>query len=250
MLLRVLAEYLRDPAAASRFLPVLPDIILLSLISLLIGLTIHETSHAFVADRLGDPTPRRAGRLSLNPFRHLDRTGTLLLLVVGIGWGRPVPIDPFKLRFGPLRGPAIVALAGPLSNLALASLLTLPIRLDWVKWHSPDFYPVPFASLDPAWVVADVLGYLIFFNLMLAAFNIVPIAPLDGSRLLGFFLPQRALPLLQRYELVGPALLAPLILLLLALDLITGGARLAGLIAPLANLLAMVIVGRPMLQTF
>lgn len=249
MLLRVLAEFLRDPNAAQRFLPVLPDIVLLSLLSLLIGLTIHETSHALVADRLGDPTARRAGRISLNPLRHLDRTGTVLLLVVGIGWGRPVPIDPAKLRFGPLRGPALVALAGPVSNLALAWLLTIPIRLDWVKWHSPDFYPVPFAVLDPAWVVADILGYLIFFNLMLAAINLVPIAPLDGSRLLGLVLPRRALPLLQRYETIGPALLAPLVLGLLALDLLTGGARLAGFLAPLANLLALVVVGRPMLHS-
>jgi Zn-dependent protease len=232
MLLRVLAEFLRDPNAAQRFLPVLPDIVLLSLVSLLIGLTIHETAHAVVAD-----------------LRHLDRTGTLLLLVVGIGWGRPVPIDPAKLRFGPLRGPALVALAGPVANLALAWLLTIPIRLDWVKWHSPDFYPVPFAVVDPAWVAADILGYLIFFNLMLAAFNLVPIAPLDGSRLLGFVLPRRALPLLQRYETLGPAVLAPVVLALLAWDLLTGGARLAGFIAPLANLLAFIVVGRPLLQS-
>jgi Zn-dependent protease len=249
MLLRVLAELLRDPDAGLRFFPALPDIVVLSVVSLLVGLTVHETSHALVADRLGDPTPRRAGRISLNPLRHLDRTGTLLLLVIGIGWGRPVPIDPFKLRFGPLRGPALVALAGPLSNVLLASILSVPIRVGWVKWHSPDFYPVPFASVDPGWVAADIIGYLIFFNLMLAAFNLVPIAPLDGSRLLGFILPRRALPWLQRYELVGPLFLAPVVLMLLALDLVSGGARLAGLIAPLANVLAGIIVGRPLLRS-
>lgn len=248
MLLRVLAEVLRDPNTGLRVLPALPDIVILSIVSLLIGLTVHESSHALVADRLGDATARRAGRISPNPFRHLDRTGTLLLLVVGIGWGRPVPIDPFKLRFGPVRGPAIVALAGPISNVTLAALLAIPIRLNWVKWHSPDFYWTPFISVDLAWVVADILGYLIFFNLMLAAFNLLPIAPLDGARLLGFFLPTRASPWLQRYELIGPLLLAPLVLALLALDLITGGARLARFIAPLANLFAEIVVGRPMLR--
>ena len=248
VLLRVLAEFLRDPGAGNRLLPALPDIVILTVFSLLVGLTVHEASHALVADRLGDPTARRAGRISLNPLRHLDRTGTLLLFVIGIGWGRPVPIDPHRLRFGPLRGPAVVALAGPVSNLLVAWLLTVPIRLGWVKWHSPDFYPVPFAVVDPAWVVADILGYLIFFNLMLAAFNLIPVAPLDGSRLLGFVLPHRALPLLHRYELVGPLILAPLLVVLLALDLATGGARLAGLIAPLANLLSNIIVGRPLLR--
>jgi Zn-dependent protease len=247
VLLRVLLEVLRDPQRGLAALPVLPDILLLSLLGLLVGLTIHETAHALVAHWLGDPTARLAGRISLNPLRHLDPFGTMMLLVVGIGWGKPVPINPFKLRFGPLRGPAVVALAGPLANIGLAGVLALPIRLGVLKWHSPAFYPLPFAQDDPAYLAADVLGYFIFFNIMLAAFNVVPIAPLDGARLLGFLLPQRALPLLQRYEVVGPLLLGPVVLLLLAVDLVSGSTRLANLIAPLANLLALVIIGRPLL---
>lgn len=249
MLLRVIVEILRDPERGLAALPLLPDILILSIVGLLAGLTIHEASHALVAERLGDPTARAAGRVSLNPFRHLDLAGTLLLLVVGFGWGRPVPIDPFKLRFGPLRGPAIVALAGPVSNMLIALVLTAPVRLGWLKWHSPAFYPLPFAVIDPLYVAADILGYLVFYNVMLAAFNLIPIAPLDGSRLLGFFLPARAFPFLMRYELIGPLIIGPVVLVLIAIDLFGGGARLVSFITPLANLLSNIIVGRPLLPT-
>lgn len=246
MLIRILIEFLRNPARGAASLESLPDVLILSIGSLLLGLTVHEAAHGWVANRLGDPTAKLAGRVSLNPFRHLHPVGTMLLLVFGFGWGRPVPIDPMRLRFGPTKGSALVGLAGPVSNLTLAFVLSLPVRLGLVRWHSPLDYPLPFAFTDPGYVLSDVIGWLVLYNVFLAAFNLIPIAPLDGSRLLGFFLPASLFPWLIRFEAVGPILLAPLILGLLAVDLATGGARLFSLILPLANFVAMLAVGRPL----
>ena len=105
--------------------------------SLLIAITVHEFSHALMANRLGDPTAKRMGRLSLNPIKHLDPLGTLMLLLVGFGWGKPVPINPNYFRMNPRRGMAVSALAGPLSNFALAAVLGVIIRTGVVAWHSP-----------------------------------------------------------------------------------------------------------------
>ncbi|MCS7002741.1 MAG: site-2 protease family protein [Dehalococcoidia bacterium] len=247
MLLRLLAEWLRDPSRALANWVALPDILLLALGSLLIGLTAHESAHALAALWLGDTTARDQGRISANPLRHLDPVGLVLLIVVGVGWGRPAPVRPERLRFGPMRGMALVALAGPVTNVLLAALFAAPVRLGWLKWHSPFLYPTPFAiPWDTAYVLADIVGYLVLYNVLLATFNLIPIAPLDGARLLGFFLPARAWPWLARYELIGPMVLAPVILALLALDLATGGARLVQALTPLANALTVVLVGRPL----
>lgn len=136
---------------------------LVSIISLLIAITIHEYSHSLAADRLGDPTPRSLGRLSLNPLRHLDPIGTLFLFIAGFGWGKPVPIDPYNFR-QPRRDELLVALAGPGSNIILALLFAIAYRL----FPSPDLF-LYFYSF-------------IFTNLALAFFNLLPIPPLDGSQ--------------------------------------------------------------------
>ena len=181
--------------------------------SLLIAITVHEFSHALMANRLGDPTAKRMGRLSLNPIKHLDPLGTLMLLLVGFGWGKPVPINPGYFRMNPRRGMALSAFAGPLSNLALAAVLGVIIRSGAVAWHSPWEY-TPFLSWEPGWVAADIIGYIILYNLILAVFNFIPIAPLDGFNILVGILPRRQSEALARLEQYGPILLLVLVFLL------------------------------------
>lgn len=139
---------------------------LIAFLALIIAITIHEFSHAFVADYLGDPTPRSHGRLSLNPLKHLDLLGTLMLFVAHFGWGKPVPIDPYNLRH-PKRDEMLISLAGPVSNLLLALLLSLIIR--FISTNQPLNY---FFSI------------VIFLNVSLAIFNLIPVPPLDGSKIL------------------------------------------------------------------
>jgi Zn-dependent protease len=138
-------------------------------IALIIAVTIHEFSHALVADKLGDPTPSLAGRISLNPLKHLDPIGTLMLLIFRFGWGKPVPFDPFNLRH-PKRDSALIALAGPTSNLILAAFLSIILKL----------LALPLLAL---------LIPLIIMNINLAIFNLIPIPPLDGSKILYGILP-------------------------------------------------------------
>jgi len=146
---------------------------LISFLCLIIAITIHEFSHALAADKLGDPTPQSMGRLSLNPLAHADPIGTILLPLMGlftgistIGWAKPVVIDPFNFRH-PKRDEIIVSLAGPLSNLSLALIISLIIRF-----------------LSPQ---SDLLNYslyiLVLINISLFVFNLLPIPPLDGSKI-------------------------------------------------------------------
>jgi len=145
-------------------------------LALLVSVTIHEFSHAFVADRLGDPTPRTEGRLTLNPLAHLDPIGTIALLLFRIGWGKPVPIDQFNFR-NPRRDAAIVSLAGPLSNIIVAIILSLLIRLP--------FFQIP--------LLITFFYTLIIISIGLAIFNLLPIPPLDGSHIfLGLLSPRVA----------------------------------------------------------
>lgn len=134
-------------------------------VGLIISITIHEFAHAIVADRLGDPTPRSQGRVSINPLRHLDPLGTLVLLIANFGWGKPVVIDPYNFR-NPRRDEILVSLAGPLSNIILAIILSQASR----------FAPIPFE--------------FVLVNLYLAVFNLLPVPPLDGSKILLNLLPE------------------------------------------------------------
>ncbi len=139
-------------------------------IALLIAITIHEFSHALVSDKLGDPTAALAGRISLNPLKHLDPIGTLMLLIFHFGWGKPVPFDPFNLRH-PKRDAAIISLAGPASNLIFAALFSLTAKLTG--------FPILNLIAIP----------LIIMNINLAIFNLLPVPPLDGAKILYGFLP-------------------------------------------------------------
>ena len=149
-----------------------PLLLILWLAALIIAVTIHEFAHAFAADRLGDPTPKLMGRLTLNPLAHLDVLGTLMLLIARFGWGKPVQIDPFNLQ-NPRRDSALIALAGPLSNLLLAVVLSLILRTGF------DFY-----------FVSSFLKLLVMLNVVLALFNLLPIHPLDGFNIVEGFLPE------------------------------------------------------------
>lgn len=140
-------------------------------LALIIAITVHEFAHALVADKLGDPTARSQNRLTLNPLSHLDPLGTVALLFMGFGWGRPVPFDPYNLR-NPRRDSALISLAGPTSNLLLAILLSLILK---------------FIPLFP--LLASLFSFLIALNIMLAIFNLVPVYPLDGEKILTGLLP-------------------------------------------------------------
>lgn len=156
-----------------------PTLAFCSLLSILIALVVHEFAHALAADHLGDPNPRLAGRLSLNPLKHLDPIGTLLIVLTGFGWGKPVQFDPYNLQ-DPAKDGAVIAAAGPLSNLLLAALAALLLY----------FFPL---QLFPASISVFLVQFLyIFFgtNVNLAVFNLLPIYPLDGHHILRAFLPE------------------------------------------------------------
>lgn len=140
--------------------------------AILIALTIHELAHGLIARALGDPTAKNAGRLTLNPLSHLDFFGTVMLLFGPFGWAKPVPVNPAFFS-DPKRDMAYVAAAGPLSNIALAGVTGLFFRFDLVSPHS---------------IAADFLFILFIINIGLAVFNLLPIYPLDGSRILMAFL--------------------------------------------------------------
>ncbi|HEY7269035.1 MAG TPA: site-2 protease family protein [Dehalococcoidia bacterium] len=176
------------------------------LTALVAGISIHECSHAFTAWRLGDPTAKDLGRVSLNPMRHLEPFGTMLMLMVGFGWGRPTPVNPNRLRNGPHTGRAMVAAAGPISNLLLAALASIPIHLGLATWHSPFLIVRTFN-----WDFQDYLGLflsaLLIFNVVLAVFNLLPIAPLDGFSVAVGILPRETARSFAQLEQYGPMIL-------------------------------------------
>lgn len=150
-----------------------PLIFIIVAVSLIASISIHEFAHAYIADKLGDPTAKYLGRVTLDPRSHLDPIGTLLLLFVGFGWGKPVPFNPINLQ-NPKRDGALIALAGPVSNFILALLLSL-------VWHSVSNYPI----------ISTFLYFVIYFNLILGIFNLIPIDPLDGFKIVNGILPNR-----------------------------------------------------------
>lgn len=157
------------------------------LIALVFGITIHEFSHALAATWLGDSLPRRQGRLSLQPAAHLELTGSLMFLIGGFGWGKPVQYNPFALRANPRTGGALIAVAGPVSNLILATVIGLIAR----------FLPLAFGTTlhglsigsGPASILFNLLISISYYNLVLCFFNLIPIPPLDGFSILEGLLP-------------------------------------------------------------
>jgi len=162
------------------------------IIAIVLGITVHEFMHAYTAHRLGDDTGRLMGRMSLNPMAHLDVFGSFLLVIAGFGYGKPVPVNESRLRGGRSSW-AAVALAGPLTNLALAALCALPIRVGAQDLLGGDYFAI--------------LSAIVFYNVVLGLFNLVPIPPLDGSRVVYALLPPAAAYTWRTFEAYGPIIL-------------------------------------------
>lgn len=160
---------------------------------LIISIGLHEAAHAFMADYLGDPTPRSMGRTTLNPIAHLDPLGTLVILFTGFfGWGKPAPFDPYNLK-NPKIDTALIALAGPVSNILIAIILAVLLRLIQL--------PIP---------ILTVLYSMIVLNVNLALFNLIPVPPLDGSKIIGLFLSNESA---LRYQIQNNSILLLLLIL-------------------------------------
>jgi Zn-dependent protease len=166
-------------------------------IAIVLGITVHEFMHAYAAHRLGDDTARLLGRLSLNPLAHLDPFGTLLLVLAGFGYGKPVPFNESRLRT--TLGVTFVALAGPLANIALAALCAIPLRFG--------------AASLLGGVYEEILGAIVLWNCVLAIFNLIPIPPLDGANVVYGLLPPRQQYSWRTYQQYGPFLLLAILLL-------------------------------------
>ena len=196
-------------------------------LSLLLGLTFHELSHAVVADRLGDNTPRSQGRISLNPLHHLDPAGTLMMFLVGFGWAKPVPVNAYRLRNGPTLGMATVAAAGPISNFVMAAIFAIPLRLELFD----TFFPFRYEDYSVSNYIALLLLYLVLINVVLGVFNLIPLAPLDGSRVAQALLPGELGRFFRRIEPYGMGIL----FLLIMVSWITNGQidPIGGIIGPI-----------------
>ena len=211
----------------------------LVIVSLLVAITVHEFSHALIATGLGDTTARRLGRLSLNPLRHLDPGGPVMMLVAGFGWGKPVPVNHHQLSRGPL-GVALVAAAGPLSNLMVAFLIAIPIKLGILGWSSPALGRANFVMTGGLREgLTDIVGIVIFFNVLLAVFNLIPLAPLDGSKVLSGLLPRHLAASYARFERSGPLILVSLVLV----DAVFNLGILWGIIGPIVGVLISAATG-------
>ena len=161
-----------------------PILYLSRIIILILAISVHEFAHALAADWLGDPTPRSQGRLTLDPRKHLDAFGSIMFLIAGFGWGKPVYTDPRNFRGDPRTGMAIVAAAGPMSNLLLAYIGSLLYRVGLVQTEISYYFLFLFVSL----------------NILLMLFNLLPIAPLDGYQVTVGLLPYEIATVIARYQ--------------------------------------------------
>jgi len=174
--------------------------IITKILVLLISFPIHEFAHAWTANHFGDETPKLHGRLTANPLAHLDIAGSLIFLVSFFGWAKPVPVNPYVLKRQSRYGYLLVSLAGPLSNLLLAILVAIPFRLGLIRFSNS--------------LLSQVLLNFIFFNLILAIFNLIPLSPLDGGKILGQLLPTNLQAGFARIDQYGPLILMALLFIL------------------------------------
>jgi Zn-dependent protease len=179
-----------------------PATLIARIIVLIVAFSIHEFAHAWTATRLGDDTPRLYGRLTLNPLAHLDPMGSLVLLVAGFGWAKPVPVNPYALSRHSRAALMWVSLAGPFSNLLLAILAAIPFRIGLVSLSDVYFSQ---GSFFPG--AAKILYEFVLINLILMLFNMIPLAPLDGEKILDYFAPPSIAQTLDNIRPYGPMLL-------------------------------------------
>ena len=166
--------------------------LLIRLIVALIALPIHECAHGYAAYRMGDYTAKREGRLTLNPLAHFDIFGTIAMILFGFGWAKPVPINPLNFE-NPKKGMMISSLAGPMSNIGLAFISMVLYKLSYI----PQYMGISGAFFS---TIQMFLLYMITINITLGVFNLIPIPPLDGSRIATYFLPQRIYFKIMQYE--------------------------------------------------
>lgn len=171
------------------------------LITLVVALTVHEFAHAWTADQLGDNTPRLQGRLTLNPLAHLDPLGSLMLILAGFGWARPVMVNAYQLQRRTPAGMMIVAIAGPFANLLLAILAAIPFRAGLFSFGASSTF------------TAQLLAEFIFINLILLFFNLIPVFPLDGEKVADYLLPAGGQAFLARIRPYGMYIILGLILM-------------------------------------
>ena len=197
----------------------------------LLALTFHEYAHAYVANMYGDDTAKQSGRLTLNPLKHLDLLGTIMIFLVHFGWAKPVPVNPNRLR-NPKKDMLWISAAGPLANMVLALISGIFLRILITMAEAPEQH--------------SVMGLLIFMvfmslqiNLALAIFNILPIAPLDGSKILSGLLPDNYKEIIYFLERYGPFILIGLIIF----GRVTGVSILGGLIWPFVKFFSKIFAG-------
>ncbi len=171
------------------------------IIALAVCISVHECAHAWVAYKLGDPTAKMAGRVSLNPMRHLDLLGTIMIFIAHFGWGKPVPFNYYNLKH-PRRDSALIAIAGPLSNLVTAFIIAILIK----------YLPMPI-------ILFEILRAIYALSIILFLFNLIPIAPLDGSKLIGLIVPHSMENWYQKFLSQGPMY----IILLIVIDRLIAG---------------------------
>lgn len=176
---------------------------LVSVIPALVCITLHELAHGFVAWKLGDDTAKAAGRLTLNPIKHIDIMGLIMMIVFRFGWAKPVPVNMAKFK-NPKLGMAVCAAAGPVCNIVLSVLLLLI--------YGFIFYPLTRIGAEWATILLQTVEITAYLSLALAVFNIIPISPLDGSKVLFSFLNQQQYKKLMRYEHYGILILIVLML--------------------------------------
>jgi Zn-dependent protease len=189
-----------------------PSMLISSLFVLLTAFAVHEFAHAWTANFFGDDTPRLNGRLTLNPLAHLDPIGSILLLVAGFGWAKPVPVNPYALQ---QRSPAAmmwVSLAGPMSNFLMAVIATIPFRLGLLSVSDAH---LAIATQGSRFLptLPQLLYVFIYLNLLLMLFNLIPIAPLDGEKIASYFLPAKWSRALETIRPFGPLILLAIVFL-------------------------------------
>ena len=197
-----------------------PIAFLIFMVGLLLSITIHEFSHCFVTDKLGDPTPRIKGRLTLNPLAHLDPIGTLAIILTGFGWGKPAPYDPYNLK-EPVRDAALIAAAGPASNLLIATLFSILVKLG-------------IGDIN----ILSIASGLITINLSLALFNLLPVYPLDGGKIMRAILPHQASleyeDIMERY--------GTMILIMMIFPWVGGQSAASALLTPIISILKRIFI--------